>query len=131
MLLATLITRRADQYRIGKSLRRSGSHALRLVVDQDTVGRRHQIELWLSPPGDQQFPALWSITPTAKPAPAPQFTQSMSRNLILAIRHGIHDPGGFSDWEPDGEFWLTATQTRYPGTSLTVRYSIKGQPNPT
>jgi hypothetical protein len=98
LLLATLITRRADQYRIEKALRRPGSDALRLVVDQDTVGRRHQIELWLSPPGDQQFPALWSITPTAAPAPAPapapQFTQSMSRNLILAIRHGIHEPGG-------------------------------------
>jgi hypothetical protein len=76
--------------------------------------RRHQMEFWLSPPGDQQLPELWSITPTAEPAPAPlpQFTQSMSPNLILAIRHGIHEPGGFSDWEPDGEFWFTAHNPR-------------------
>lgn len=47
--------------------------------------------------------------------PIPQFIQPMSRRLILAVRHRVHESGGFSDWEPDGEFWFTAYNARKPG----------------
>ncbi|HZD14188.1 MAG TPA: hypothetical protein VE196_03505, partial [Pseudonocardiaceae bacterium] len=109
LYLGTLITRRADQYPPGKRPKPSAGHVAALQLNDQVAQCRHQLEFWVAPPGEHQMPAFWAVTPQAEPAPArvPQYTQSISPNLILVMRNGVHEPGEFSDWEPDAEIWIT------------------------
>jgi hypothetical protein len=54
------------------------------------------------------MPAIWAVTPDSEPAwaPPPQYTQSISTNLILVVSHRLHEFGAFSDWAPDAEIWI-------------------------
>ena len=110
--LATMTTRRADQYPAGRSLGRRAAAPLRIPLDAESLRCRHQLEFWLAPPGEHTIPLLWKywLAPTAKSVSPPlhQCYRSLTPHLVLIVKHGIHGPGGFSDQVPQGEFSISA-----------------------
>ena len=110
--LASLATRRADEYPAGRPMDRKGAAALRISLDDETLRCRFQLEFWLTPPGEHAQLPPWKfwLAPTAENVPWPLRTcyRPITPHLVLIVKYAAHPAGGFSDMEPDCEVWFNA-----------------------
>lgn len=117
MWLLSLTTRRADLYPPGRSMGRGGAAPLRIPLDADTASCRHQLEFWLTPPGEHTLPLLWKCWPSANPdrvmvpTPTRQCYRTLTPHLLLIIKHGVRRPGEFPEQIDDAEFMFSAFNT--------------------
>jgi hypothetical protein len=109
--LASMVTRRPDQYR-RRSMARGGVDPLRIPVNSETARCRHALEFWLAPPGEHEIRLVWEhpLAPSPELIPTPLWVTSctVTPHLRLIIMVGIYPPGEFSDLAPHAEYSISA-----------------------
>ena len=92
-----------------RSLTRKKSHAVVIPTTDESLKLRHYFEFFLTPPGQFEIPqAMIKMSDAVNDQP---HTQSMSENLILAIRHFVFSGSmGFHEWQPDKSIWFFARE---------------------